>query len=197
MVLVDQPFADRPAQQTAGDQAIGGGSDGNGRRAGDAEIFGERSEGSGRAVPAFERDGPGHDAEGGMDAEQLGQRRARAVLDDGEDPAEDQIDDQRLAAALEQRQTAADADGGEECQHHRRLQRRGEPDAGAAVVVQDKGENGHEQAADDRRGNAEGLEEAQAAAQPVADDEQQHRDGRGPQRVKLNGQNVLGETPRH
>ena len=195
VVLLDQHAADRTAEQAAHDQAERGGSDGDGLRTDDAERFGGAAECRGRAVTAFKRNGSGHDAEHGVNAEHLGQTGADAVLDHSEQPAEDQVNDQCLAALGDKRKAAADTDRGEEGQHHRRLKRGGELDRRAAVVVQDQGHDGHDQTADDRRRDAERLKEAQLAAQTVAKDQQQQRDSGGPQRVELEMQHVFSKTP--
>jgi hypothetical protein len=117
------------------------------------------------------RDGPGDKAEFRVHAHCAGDAHADAVLDHRQDGSDEPEDHDLRAAALEEHQRGAQADGCEERDHERRLEQRVEFDDQHVGLAQDQGEDREGEAADDGGGDVEAVEHAHAAPDAVADEE--------------------------
>ncbi len=125
MVFVDQFFADRTADDAAGDETECRRCDGNRDAAIEADAFQERPEGSRRTVAADHGDGARSQAHERTQVERHSQAGTDEVLTDDENRRDDAHFDDHDAAAFDQADTGRIADAGEEEHHadvlHRRI----------------------------------------------------------------------------
>jgi hypothetical protein len=129
--------------------------------------------GGARAVPADQRDRARDQPEHGMQAEQLGEQQAKRILHQQEGKKGEQEAYEPRAAAPQQREIRGQADRGEEQQEERRLGAGVEGKAQAPRPFQQQRRHGKQQAADDRRRDAEARQHCDAFHQQVAHDQHQ------------------------
>ena len=115
--FVDQFFANRAADDTAGDEAERSCCDGNGRAAVEADAFQERAESRCRTVAADHGDGPRCQAQERAQVKGHGQAGADDVLTDDQNCSDNGHFQDHDAAALDEADAGRIADAGEE-EHH-------------------------------------------------------------------------------
>ena len=126
--------------------------------------------GQGSAVSANHRDSACQQSIRRLQAGGFGNADTDAVLDDGNNAADQPVDQQQFSAALEQLKARAQTDGRKECQHKHALERVIEYKGKASGGMPNPGDKHKEEAANDRCGNAEFREEMYFAHQNVSDE---------------------------
>lgn len=176
---VDDPARNGGSYHATHDHAKGGRGDGSRCRAFGAQRLGFRAKGCGGTEAAFERGGTGHQADQRVETKQARHTDANPILHQGQQPAGHQIDTKGLAALLEHRQAAAQADGGEKGNHQRALHGGVELEGDQPQVTQQPGQQGKAEAADDRCRYTEVLQPMEAPLESRANSEQQQGECRG------------------
>ena len=172
-VLLDLPAAQRSAHQGAGHQAVGGAGDGHRGGALHAHVLEQGAEGGGGAVAAHQGDGAHAQAQTAVQTKHAGQAHAHQVLADDQDGGQDQEEDHRPGALLQQLDAGAEADAGEE-----------EGEGQDPGLIGDQVQDGEDQSADDRCGDAAALEELHVTDREASQQEQQHCQRRRLQHVQ-------------
>ncbi len=93
----------------------------------------------------------------------------------------------RMVALLQQLDAGAEADAGEEEVHKGGLQGLVKGEGQDAGLVGNQVQDGEDQSADHRCGNAAALEEGHMADREASDEEQDHGQGSGLQHIQLDG----------
>ena len=179
VLVLDQDGADRTADQAAEDDAADRDRDRDGGRSGDARLLEERRKREAGRGTARQRDGAREHAEERVQPECDRHQHADDVLQDREH-GRDQEETQHLRPAdLEERQARAEADGREERDHERALQRRIERHERDALSARDQHRDRDEKPAEHRRRQVVAAENRDEAPEPVPEEERDAREGEG------------------
>ena len=160
---LDQIVSDRAADQTSGDQAESGGCCADRGGTFDAEVFHDRPESACGPVSADHRDRAGAHAEHLVKVQKAGKADCNAVLRDDEYDHQTKEHKQRFAALFQYFDVGLETDRRKEEDHKYFFQRIVKFDFNHAGHVKNTGHDCEDQAADDRRRDAESAEESHLA----------------------------------
>lgn len=179
-----QPSADDDApgggaaHEGAGHQAEGGGGHCQHLGAGDAHFLHGVAIGAGGAVSAHHGDGAGAQAQPGVPLEDHGQQGADQVLENDHHDGDGQEGKHLFAALLQQAEAGGVAHAGEEQGHEVVLHVLVKGQGQHAGHVQHQVDNGEDQSAHHRGGDAAALQKVDAVGEEAAQHEQEHGDAR-------------------
>ena len=158
--FVDEAARNRATDKATSDETEGGAGDAEVGRVGEADFFEVRPPAGSGAVATGHGDGAGDEAEQRVLVERDRQSHADGVLDGDEDADDDGEDNQRKAACFQAGEVGAQTDGGEEHQHEGFAQGFVEGETDVVKEVERVDDDRGDQAAGDRLGNVEVLQEA-------------------------------------
>jgi hypothetical protein len=188
LVLPDQPGRDGAADQAPRNKAEGGGGHGEGHRVRETElVLHQLPERRPRSMTAGHGDRAAEKPKKGIDAHPPGQGRAHSGLHQGEHARQNPEDQHLRSADFEQSEARAEADGGEEGDHQRRLERGVELEGQGPGLAQSHRDRREEEAADHGGGDVESIKEPDAAPDRVTHEEQDRGEGQGLDEVELDG----------
>ena len=121
---------------------------------------------------------------------------ANHVLACGHDGREEEEQQHGRAADAQERQTRAEADGSEERDHQRQLQRGREREWCPAVRAADRHESGHEKSPDDRRRDVVGHEERQEPPDAVPHEQNEAGESHGLDLIQCQHRGTLSHSRR-
>lgn len=165
-VLFDQMVSDRSADQASGDQSVGCGCSGDGGCAFYTEVFQNRAEGACSAVSADHRNGSGAHADQRAQVHLSGKADGQQILTDDQDDDDAQKDDQIFSAAFQDFQIGLEAYRGEEKYHADFTQGVVKSDCHNAERIKNTGDDGEDQASDNRCRDAETGQKADLFPHP-------------------------------
>ena len=135
-------------------------------------------------MAAHQGDGAHAQAQTAVQTKHAGQAHAHQVLADDQDGGQDQEEDHRPGALLQQLDAGAEADAGEEEVHEGGLQGLVKGEGQDPGLIGDQMQDGEDQSADDRCGDAAALEELHVTDREASQQEQQHCQRRRLQHVQ-------------
>ena len=142
-------------------------------------------------------DGGSQQGIGRLQADELADTDADAVLEDGNDTCDQPVDDEQQAALLQQLEAGAQTDGGEECQHEGTLEVGVEVERKGVGHMTDEGDEHEQEAAHNRCGNAVLVQNLDLALDEEADQQQNGSHGGSHDRISVEIQHAFEHFNRH